>query len=851
MTSDHKKPQTLIIRFLLLATGLAAPQPGRGAAAQIHDANVACPSCIVLVAEARDVPPASTALANTLQGLSLAIRAGDASWAEVERAVAAATTMGIRPGLMVRLDVMPPPEMLHRAPFVIMESSADRHSGDVLRIRQLVTSIRAANPRAIVALESGLLSDEHVPAAAVISYIDVLVDPFERDPNPSHRTTSSTADTLDQAAGNIPRWLGQARIDSPTVADLVSASLASEGARAVQEVGAFQWVVLAGFIALRAPEAVTSASRRLTVAEIVARHQAQRRRQEQILHTVVAHGTTMIAFEAPGFTAPITITASTVMYSRTDLTDYELRDVRVNGAAIAGGDAATPPRLPLLEPQRVAVSPLTLTLDEAYEYELVGEEQAAGRRRYVVAFRPLATGTLAHGTAWIDADDFSLARIHFVQTGLHGPIVSSEHDEELERLPVGELWVTLPRRTRIFQMYEGAGHRTPIARELVFDRYDVNPGDFDTRRREAHASPAIMLRETADGLRYLLRQSSAQGGEGVRAVAMSAGERLRTVVVGVIDDPGITRPLPFAGLSYVDLNLFGTGTQMSAFFGGSYGQLSWSVPTVSGPSWELHGRAFGIAARYNDRAFHRGVERYDENLRQRPASVSAGVTRRVSPRVRLRADYELNVTAFSRAETTASAFVIPPTAVVHGISASLEAERGGWSGRAWWNPARRQRWRSWGADGDFTREATEFQRYGTEITRTTTLTRTFLSRVQVAWMAGADLDRFSRYGFDSFENLLHGYSAASIRYDRGTVARSTMSWTAKGWRVDAFGDLAIVHDPAFGQGMRRYPGVGAAFQAPGPFETLWSVECGYGLKAPPTSTGSGARTLRITAYRTF
>ena len=37
---------------------------------------------------------------------------------------------------------------------------------------------------------------------------------------------------------------------------------------------------------------------------------------------------------------------------------------------------------------------------------------------------------------------------------------------------------------------------------------------------------------------------------------------------GAIVDPNISRPLPFAGLSYVDFDLFGTGTQFNGFFGG-------------------------------------------------------------------------------------------------------------------------------------------------------------------------------------------------------------------------------------------------------------------------------------------
>ena len=46
----------------------------------------------------------------------------------------------------------------------------------------------------------------------------------------------------------------------------------------------------------------------------------------------------------------------------------------MNGAAIAGGGAQSPPQLPLIEAERISTPPLTIALDEAYRYALDGEE---------------------------------------------------------------------------------------------------------------------------------------------------------------------------------------------------------------------------------------------------------------------------------------------------------------------------------------------------------------------------------------------------------------------------------------------------------------------------------------------
>jgi hypothetical protein len=404
---------------------------------------------------------------------------------------------------------------------------------------------------------------------------------------------------------------------------------------------------------------------------------------------------------------------------------------------------------------------------------------------------------------------------------------------------------------------EGAGLRTPIHRTARPPRYEIEPADFEVRLAAAHASNDVMLRETPSGLRYLLRSKPAAGE--ARTVAPRAGERVRTIVFGAIVDPNITTPLPFGGLSYADLNLFGSGTQLNVFFGGAYGQLAWSAPSLGGTRWQASVRAFAIAARYNDRAFRGGVEQYDENITQRPASVSAAVAHPIGGRLRWRGGYDFEYTAFDRTDVTAPAFVVPADAIVHALRTGIDADAGPWTARVWWSPAHRQGWRPWGfppakagpGAGPVDPPLSTFQRFGASVSRTLALSPSIAGRAEVEWVSGRGLDRFSRYTFDSFERRLHGYPTASIRYDRGAVARSIVAWSRRGWRLDGFADLAVVRDPTISRRSEAYPGVGAAVELPGPLRTLWSVDWGYGFRARRTDGGTGTHALRITAYRVF
>ena len=114
--------------------------------------------------------------------------------------------------------------------------------------------------------------------------------------------------------------------------------------------------------------------------------------------------------------------------------------------------------------------------------------------------------------------------------------------------------------------------------------------------------------------------------------------------------------------------------------------------------------------------------------------------------------------------------------------------------------------------------------------RTLALRTSVSSRVELAWMAGHDLDRFSRYGFDSFDNPLHGYPTASIRYDRGAscgVQRRGPGAASASTRLATPRWCAI---PVGASAAARYPGVGVGVESGGPFRTLLSVEWGYGFQ---------------------
>jgi hypothetical protein len=592
-------------------------------------------------------------------------------------------------------------------------------------------------------------------------------------------------------------------------------------------------------------------ARALTVGEIVARHQAARARQERAVRTLISTGSTVLTFQVPGFPGPLTVTAHTTVFAGPGQTDIEQQQIRVNGLDLQRG-AGEVPKLPLIEPERVTAPPLAITLTDSYAYTLDGRQRVNGRDAYIVSFAPRESQqTLFAGRAWIDRETFVLLRTDAMQTALRGPIASSREIDEYDATEHAGVALSVVRRAEIFQVYVGPAESTPIHRVVTFDGHEMNAADYASRLDAAHRSDAVLLRDTPQGYRFLVPQSTAEGGE-PRRLLSSNRDHVTTAVVGSLFDPNISVPLVFAGVSYVDFNLFGTGTQLNAFFGGTYGRLSWATRPFIAKRWRLSGDASGVAVSYNDRAFRAGVEHYEENVRQRPAQLSFAAVGTIAPAVRLRAAYDLGYTRYAPTEGTAANFSVPASTPVHGARITLEGEHGAWNATAWVSVHRRQQWRPWGLTPSSAQlDARVFERFGATLSRAIVWSPRAVAHIETAWMTGRRLDRFSEFAFGSFDNPLRGYPSVSIRYNTGAVARSVATWTPTAHvRLDGFGDLGIARGPDAGQG-RVYPGLGAAVEAPAPLGWLLAAEWGYGPRGVNTNGTRGTHVVRVTAYKVF
>ena len=340
------------------------------------------------------------------------------------------------------------------------------------------------------------------------------------------------------------------------------------------------------------------------------------------------------------------------MFAARGVEEIEQQDIRVNGLAL--GDGAGP-RLPLIEPAR-GIGAACHRADRRLPLPPAGTETVRG----IHCLRgPVRAGgwraDALPGRRWIATDDFGLVKV--ARDAARAPranrVFRSGGRLHESRRPVGAARVAAESDL----CARPTGRRSSV---ITVERTDINPPDFDSRRAVA---PRLATR---DGARHAAGLSLYPAGArtapriGSADRTGSGGAGAARAHDGLRNDrrSRISRPLPFAGLSYVDFDLFASALSST----GSSAGRSASWRSQYRPWLAAAGRSQGARSPSphhstidRSTAGSSGMTRTSANVRRRPRSRCCALT----PRVTLKVVHELDYTAYVRADTTASQFVAP------------------------------------------------------------------------------------------------------------------------------------------------------------------------------------------------
>ena len=594
------------------------------------------------------------------------------------------------------------------------------------------------------------------------------------------------------------------------------------------------------------------AGREIPVEEILRRLQAFEDAQARRLDHFQASRSLHLRFQAAqgAFEASY---AGEFFYRRDHGFDWVWRDFYVGGVKWKSQKI---PKVPLIQPEKVASLPTEIRLTKDYDYRLRGTATVDDRDCWVIDFRPLGPApgrSLYRGTVWVDREIHARVRTRATQVGLEGSVLAAEETRFYAPLDRGGLqseWTAesfvLPVRISGQQTFSILSATLPVEVETEIIDIRINGEGFERNRAAALASDATMLRDTDDGLRYLKK-----GETGERFVETEADSDRFFLVGGVFWDESVDYPLPLAGVNYLDLDFKGTGAQVDVFFAGAFLAAGIADPQLFGSRWNGGVNLNGLFFKARDELFREGVVVPDEDVKRRTASADVFVGRSLARFLNFELTYGLRREDFSRADDTAENFVLPKDTLTRSFRGTLQYNRAGYRLRLSGGLNRRSDWEFWGLPGndEYHPDQKDYLRWQARFGKTWWLPKFRRVRVFFEHLDGSNLDRFSGYDFGMFgDATVSGYQGGLVRAEKADGAHflAGINYFEK-IRFDLKADAVWASNAMTGLDSELLAGVGLEGTMTLPWQLIMNFEAGYAVAGP----GKGNIALRVFFLKLF
>ena len=590
-------------------------------------------------------------------------------------------------------------------------------------------------------------------------------------------------------------------------------------------------------------EAIEVATRRgITVEEIIRNHQAYQSFQESIRPRYIARDTTKLRFDIGGGAEAIEATISGDYFadSRNARADWIWQDFYLNGVKWKYGRI---PELPLIQPEKVTQLPLDIHLTNEYRYQLVRETEVDGYHTYEVRFEPPpnapSTLPLYRGTVWIDARSWARVRISMIQLNLTGEVLSNEErvdfqpfaresNQPIQTADVARrdarsvLW--LQRDISAQQVVSAAGRANVVLRSTSFTNFRIDPTDFEMKLAEASASDARMTRETATGLRYLEKRGSGE------RVVKEGFDTSRTFMLGGIHhDGGLQFPLvPLGGIDYFNFNLAGRGIQTNVFFAGVILAANATHPNVANTRTNAGADFFGIAIPTDNSIYRGGVEQKGEAVKTLPLNLTLRAGHPIFQFGKVDLSFAASHTTYQRSQDTATGFEVPADTFEIGPSLEAQYSRWGYTLSGYYDWRTRTSWRPWGNLAEYNPDQKRFTTFGATAGKSFYLPKFQRISIDVNYLDGQRLDRFSKYSFGFFgAQRIHGVQSGSLQAESALLMHLSYGFVfSDQFRLESFYDQGFLNDAVSGYHHELFQGVGVAGQTVGPYGTLLRLDIG-------------------------
>ena len=513
------------------------------------------------------------------------------------------------------------------------------------------------------------------------------------------------------------------------------------------------------------------------------------------------------------------------------------------------------PEIPLVQPEKAAALPIEIYLDKEYSYRLRGTADVDGRDCWVIDFEPVEIiegRSLYQGTVWVDREVYARVKTRTLQLGLEGEVISNEETtffEPLDTLGRSAEWSSesfvMPTRVVGQQLLSLLNATVPVEIETTVENLRINSDDFTGNRETAYASESTMVRDTEEGLRYLIK-----GEDGERVVQEEIDTDRLFIAGGVFYDETVDFPIPLAGINYFALDWKDTGKQVNVFFAGALVTANIAEPRLFDSEWDAGANVFGFFIRRGDELFRDGIEVPGEEVESATGQVSLFLGRPIGNFGKVDFTYSARYDDYADADDTDASFVIPESTLTHTFSTELSYNRSGWRLNLQGSFSQRSDWEFWGLPGntEFDPEQEDYVRWQASVAKTFWLPKFTKLGIELEHLNGEDLDRFSSYDFGIFgDSSVGGYPSGLVRAEEATGIHLNYGVSlGELFRVELEGDAVWATNEATGLDNELLAGIGLEGTVTLPWQTLVNFEIGQALDGP--ADGIAARIVFLKLF---
>jgi hypothetical protein len=581
-------------------------------------------------------------------------------------------------------------------------------------------------------------------------------------------------------------------------------------------------------------------AREIPVEEILRRLQEFEDAQSRRLRHYQAVNITKLRFQAAsGVQTLETSFEGAYFFRQGEPADWAWQKFYINGLEWRSDDI---PEIPLIQPEKAASMPLEILFTKEYRYALRGTDTVNGRDCWVVDFEPavpVEQKSLYRGTVWVDRELGARVRSRAYQLGLQGEVLSNE--ETIDYSPIDAAgapapWAAgsyfLPLRVVAQQILSIVNTATVVEKEVALSAVVVNGESFDAARAELLASEATVLRDTAAGLRYLVKDEAT----GERVVKEGFDTSKLFALGGVFYDDSLDYPLPLAGVDYFDLNFRGTDKQLNAFFAGVLGIANFADPRLGDSRFDVGADLFVLAIDTSDQLYRDGIEATAEEVEDRNSQITLNLGHPLGNYGKATASYQLAYTHYGRADDAADEFVVPQSTLTHRLGLELAFARSGYRIAASGFVHERQDWEFWGLPGnlEFDPAQEKFTTWNLAVSKNWYFENFRKLGLELNYAGGTDLDRFSKYQFGFFGgNRVHGYQMGKVRAEEVYAGHLSYGFEIGSlFRLEGLLDAAWATDETSGLDNELLAGAGVSGTFVGPWETLINIDIGAPVDGP-------------------